>query len=84
MRARQDAVAELTPALDLREAVAAAGVDVTGADIGAGAAASSEANVGGDAVASTAASPGTNSAAGVDSDALVTWAERPPYLAAAG
>ena len=80
MRARQDAVAELTPALDLREAVAAAGVDVTGADIGAGAAASSEANVGGDAVASTAASPGTNSAAGVDSDALVTWAERPPVL----
>ena len=42
VRARQDAVAELTPALDLREAVALAGADVR---------------------------------AGVDSDALVTWAE---------
>ena len=62
--ARQDAVAELTPALDLREAVASSGVDVTGADIGAG--------VGVGSTASTAA--------GVDSDALVSWTERAPVL----
>ena len=47
VRARQDAVAELTPALDLREAVALAGADVR---------------------------------AGVDSDALVAWAEGAPTL----
>ncbi|MBI2828124.1 MAG: DNA mismatch repair protein MutS [Acidobacteria bacterium] len=47
VRARQDAVAELTPALDLREAVALAGADVR---------------------------------AGVDSDALATWAEGAPLL----
>ncbi|MBF8301345.1 MAG: 2 protein, partial [Acidobacteria bacterium] len=47
VRARQDAVAELTPALDLREAVALAGADVR---------------------------------AGVDSDALVIWAEGAPVL----
>jgi MutS-like protein len=49
VRARQDAVAELTPALDLREAVSLAGADVR---------------------------------AGVDSDALVTWAEGAPMLPA--
>ena len=47
VRARQDAVAEMTPALDLREEVALAGADVR---------------------------------AGVDSDALVTWAEGAPVL----
>ena len=47
VHARQDAVAELTSALDLREAVALAGTDVK---------------------------------AGVDSDALVTWAEGAPVL----
>lgn len=47
VRARQAAVAELAPALDLREAVALAGADVR---------------------------------AGVDSDALVTWAEGAPVL----
>ena len=45
--ARQDAVVELTPALDLREAVALAGADVK---------------------------------AGVDSDALVSWADDAPVL----
>ena len=59
VRARQDAVAELTPALDLREAVASAGVDV-----GTG----------------TAASTAASTAAGVDSDALVNWAEGSPVL----
>jgi hypothetical protein len=49
LRARQDAVGELTPALDLREAVSLAGADVR---------------------------------AGVDSDALVTWAEGAPMLSA--
>jgi len=49
VRARQDAVAELTPALDLREAVSLAGADVR---------------------------------AGVDSDALVTWAEGAPMPSA--
>ena len=67
VRARQDAVAELTPALDLREAVASSGVDV-----GVSAAAS--------ATASPVASPGASTAAGVDSDALVSWAERAPVL----
>ena len=47
VRARQEAVTELTPALDLREALALAGADVR---------------------------------AGVDSDALVAWAEGPPIL----
>jgi hypothetical protein len=46
--ARQDAVAELTPALDLREAVALAGADIA--------------------------------SAGVDSEALVSWAEGRPVL----
>ncbi len=48
VRARQDAVTELTPALDLREDVALAGADVT--------------------------------RAGVDTDALVGWAEGRPVL----
>ncbi len=75
VRARQDAVAELTPALDLREAVASAGVDVAGADVGAGA----RTGAGADGVrgaANTAARPRP----GVDSDALVSWAERAPVL----
>ncbi len=63
VRARQEAVAELTPALDLREAVASAGVDV---GTGAG--------------ANTGASTGVSTAAGVDSDALVGWAEGAPVL----
>ena len=50
VRARQEAVTELTPALDLREAVALAGADVA--------------------------------AIGVDTDALVGWAERAPVLGA--
>jgi hypothetical protein len=47
VRARQEAVTELTPSLDLREALALAGTDVR---------------------------------AGVDSDALVAWAQEPPHL----
>ena len=64
VRARQDAVAELTPALDLREAVALAGVDVPGAGVGAGAGVGVDMNI----------------RAGVDSDALVSWAERAAVL----
>ena len=50
VRGRQTAVAELTPALDLREAIALAGTNVAGI--------------------------------GVDTDALVGWAERAPVLGA--
>lgn len=50
VRARQGAVTELTPALDLREAIALAGADVAGT--------------------------------GIETDALVGWAERAPLLGA--
>ena len=84
VRARQDAVTELTPALDLREAVASAGVDVAGTDVGEGTAAGTEAGAAPDTEAGTGASPAENTvmstAAGVDSNALVTWAERAPVL----
>ncbi len=67
VRARQNAVAELTPALDLREEVASAGVDV-----GTGTATHTASGA-----ASATASATT---AGVDSDALVGWAEGAPVL----
>ena len=63
VRARQGAVTELTPALDLREAVALAG-----ADVGAGTA------------TDTRTGTGVGAGAGVDSDALISWAERAPVL----
>ena len=67
VRGRQGAVAELTPALDLREEVASAGVDV-----GTGTAAST--------AAITATNTASATTAGVDSDALVSWAEGAPVL----
>ena len=73
VRARQEAVAELTPALDLREAVASSGIDIAGVDV-------TEADIGASTAASTAASTRASTAAGVDSDALVSWAERAPVL----
>ena len=80
VRARQDAVAELTPALDLREEVASAGVDVAEADIGTSVGTNVGTRTATGTAASAAASPGISPAAGVDSDALVTWAEGAPVL----
>ena len=80
VRARQDAVAELTPALDLREAVASAGVDIAGADVEAGTRAGTAADTAAGTRVTTAANTVTITRAGVDSDALVSWAERAPAL----
>ena len=78
--ARRDAIAELTPALDLREEVASSGVDIAGAEIGVSAAASAAAGTTAGTTAGTRASTRASTAAGVDSDALVSWAERAPVL----